>query len=184
MEAIVPVGARRAIRRSVDLPVELVCAHRDEPLPFRAHDLSSGGLWIRTSEPIRAGSTVVVCFTPSGWTRELMVFAEVARVTSSRRPAATLSVGMGLEFLDLSSSDAERLEAWLRQRKLPVPRRRRPVPRHRERQAPSAPERRIEMGPLPEEAGPAATTQGAEPGKVTSVVTGPVAFRPPVNAWR
>lgn len=124
-----PAGARKAIRRSVHLGCDVVSGHHDEPLRYLATDLSTEGLFVQTPEPLRAGAEVVVCFRPDGWERELMVFAEVARVSTSRRRIVEPGIGMGLELLDLDEDGRARLEAWLRARREPVPRRRRPVRR-------------------------------------------------------
>ena len=103
----------------------------DEPLVYLATDLSEDGIWLQTSQPLRAGETVVACFTPGRHWRggELMVFAEVVRVCSSRRRVSTPGIGMALEFLDLTAAERARLASWLSRRKQPVPRRRRPIPR-------------------------------------------------------
>ena len=123
-----PEGSRRSIRRSVELRCELIGSRVDEPVSYRLTDLSADGLWISTREPVRAGETVVVCFEPSGWDAgELMVFAEVARVTSARPGSAQPGLGMGLEFTDLTPKQRCSLELWLRSRRAPIPRRRRPV---------------------------------------------------------
>jgi hypothetical protein len=124
----VPLGARRAIRRAVAMPCEIVTPHADEPIAYRATDLSPFGMWIATDEPLRTGAQVVVCFEPRGsWHHgELMLFAEVARVATSRRPGEVAS-GMGLEVLDLEARERLWLEAWLGGCREPVPRRRRPV---------------------------------------------------------
>lgn len=139
----VPEGSRRGIRRGVRLDCELVSPREDEPLRFAMTDLSPFGMWVQTADPVRAGEQVVVCFEPRDvdpiperdlptWALgELMVFAEVARVATSRRRVNEPGVGMGLEFLDLTGSEREALDRWLRPRRAPVPRRRRPTPRFR-----------------------------------------------------
>lgn len=140
----VPEGSRRGIRRSVNLDCELVSSREDEPLRFAMTDLSPFGMWVQTADPVRAGEQVVVCFEPRDvepvvdastlppWRLgELMVFAEVARVMTSRRRVNEPGVGMGLEFLDLTGDEKEALDRWLRPRRAPVPRRRRPTPRFR-----------------------------------------------------
>lgn len=134
-----PAGARRGIRRRVRMECELVSAREDDPLRFPITDLSPYGMWLQTPDPVRAGEQVVVCFEPhdsepSGqepWRQgELMVFAEVARVATSRRRVNEPGVGMGLEFLDLTPDEHRALDRWLAPRKSPVPRRRRPTPRY------------------------------------------------------
>lgn len=126
-----PAGSRRGIRRAVSLGCEVISTRNDEPIRYQATDLSAAGLWLQTAEPVRAGETVVVCFRPDdGLTRELLVFASVARVMTARGATdETPGVGMGLELLDLQASELERIERWLAGRRMPVPRRRRPVAR-------------------------------------------------------
>jgi hypothetical protein len=123
-----PAGSRRGIRRSVDIGCEVISTRWDAPAHFRASDLSLSGLWLPTPDPVRAGEEVVVCFEPGDeWHNgELWLFAEVVRVVSTRR--ASGGGGMGLAFLDLGARDEALLGRWLDRRKMPVPRRRRPVP--------------------------------------------------------
>jgi hypothetical protein len=118
-------AARRAARHAVSLGCELIGERSDRPIACRATDLSLGGMWIETADPVRAGEQVVICFEPPGSARELMVFAEIARVQTSRRgDRASLrgssGSGMGLEFLDLLAEEAERLASWLRRLPLAV----------------------------------------------------------------
>jgi hypothetical protein len=134
-----PQGSRRGIRRSVGLGCEVISTRWDAPVRYRATDLSTSGIWVTTPDPVRAGEGVVVCFNPGdGWSRgELWLFAEVVRVVSTRR--GTDGSGMGLAFLDLPANDEMFLQSWLGARRMPVPRRRRPVA----------------MAPLPEPTAPA-----------------------------
>ncbi len=114
---MIPLGSRRSIRRAVALACELVSARSDEPLRHRATDLSLRGAWLQTARPLRAGETVVVCFRLEGdHDREMMLFAEVARVQSARgADDDTPGVGMGLEWLDLDGADRLHVESWLGQ---------------------------------------------------------------------
>ena len=125
----VPAGSRRGIRRAIQLGCELISTRSDVPMGCLATDLSTTGIWLSTVEPVRAGEQVVVCFEPrEGWDRgELTLFAEVARVITTRKQSA--GGGMGLEFIDLAGMDEAMLTEWLGKRKMPVPRRRRPMPR-------------------------------------------------------
>jgi hypothetical protein len=122
-----PAGAtergagRRSLRRAVELPCEIVTRHLDEPLLYWATNLTPFGLWIDTRFPMQSGDVVVVCFRPAVWWpgRELMLFAEVVRATTTRG-----ETGMGLEFLDADEHERRALTAWLRGRPPPLPKRR------------------------------------------------------------
>ncbi len=118
---------RRALRRAVELPCDLVSRYLDEPLLYWATDLSPFGLWLETPVPMQLGEQVVLSFQPAVWwpSREITVFAEVVRVTNGRRASARPArTGMGLEFLDLDFNEQRALSAWLRGRPPPLPRRR------------------------------------------------------------
>lgn len=108
--------ARRAQRRRLDLPCEVITRDWDEPVGHRVTDISPYGVWVRTSFPRPLGERVVLCFTaPHG--RELTVFAEVTR----RIPARTgdgRAHGMGLEFVDIGQ--VERVSLHRALRKLPA----------------------------------------------------------------
>lgn len=129
LTSTVPAGSRGGIRRAISLECELISNRSDYPTICKATDLSAGGMWVATAMPVRCGEHVVVCFEPDGtWTGgELVLFAEVARVITVRpgHPGG----GMGLEFLDLEGEARAQLVQWLAARKMPVPRRRRPMPR-------------------------------------------------------
>lgn len=115
--------SRRALRRAVQLPCELVSRFVDEPLLYWATDLTAHGVWLETPFPMELGEEVVLCLRPGVWwhARELMLFAEVTRVASGRDLDAR---GMALEFLDATAHERRALEAWLRNRPPPIPKRR------------------------------------------------------------
>lgn len=123
----VPSGSRTSIRRSVQIPCELVGSRNDEAQAYRATDLSTTGIWFQTSRPYRTGETICVCFNPDAG-QPIMVFGEVARVATQRdADDNTPGIGMGIEFLDLTPHEAIRLSTYLASQRKPIPRRRRPV---------------------------------------------------------
>ena len=115
--------SRRALRRAVELPCEVISRHLDEPLLYWASDLTPQGVWVETTAPMPLGERVVVCFEPTIWwcRRELVLFAEVTRVAWTRAPSER---GMGLVFTDITEHEQRALAAWLRGRPPPLPRRR------------------------------------------------------------
>jgi hypothetical protein len=131
MDPSVVAGSRRSIRRAIRLSVEVVSERCEAPMRYVATDLSPVGMWMQTADPLRAGATCVVCFSPDGsWSGgELMIFAEVARVATSRRRLNEPGMGMGVEFTDLEDDQRAMLAAWLATRRAPIPRRRRPLRR-------------------------------------------------------
>ncbi|MCA9621439.1 MAG: PilZ domain-containing protein [Myxococcales bacterium] len=103
--------ARRAQRRTVELPVELMTRDWDEPVLHRMTDISPYGVWVKTSFPRAIGERIVMSFmSPHG--KELTVFAEVTRRIAKR--ARRRESGMGLEFVDLGQRDRVALHRALR----------------------------------------------------------------------
>jgi hypothetical protein len=89
---------------------DLITTQWEDPAKHLATDLSPHGCWIDTSFPLPPGTDLVVAFTPPRWHGgEVVTFARVTRRvrTGTRR-------GMGLEFLDVSPSDVERMSRTLR----------------------------------------------------------------------
>lgn len=122
-ESLVSSGSyRRGVRHEVELPCELVTPHSDSPLLIWATDLSRVGAWLETPEPLAQGDDVVLCFQPlCGWSGgELQVFAQVQRAERRMGPSGARSLGMALEFLDLTPSERVQLSAWLAPRPLPT----------------------------------------------------------------
>jgi hypothetical protein len=115
--------ARRATRRAVDLPCQIVSRHWDEPIQHCLANLSPFGAWIDTSFPLPIGERVVLSFAtpPSGLPRrckmrhqqEFLVFAEVRRLRRSRDGTRG---GMGIEFVDLPKVERHALGRSLRSR--------------------------------------------------------------------
>ncbi|MBI4705983.1 MAG: PilZ domain-containing protein [Deltaproteobacteria bacterium] len=108
---------RRAQRRAVDIPCELIARSCDEPINHRASDMTPHGVWVDTSFPLDEGAQVVVSFRPPRATvpGEMTLFARVARSIRPRhtggfRPRA----GMALEFVGVSVTDRKTLRAALR----------------------------------------------------------------------
>jgi Tfp pilus assembly protein PilZ len=186
--ACVPAGSRTGIRRAVKIDCELVSPRNDAPLRFVATDLSTGGIFLQTADPVRAGEQVVVCFEPRvDWPLgELMVFAEVARVTTSRRRVNEPGIGMGLEFLDLENRERKALDRWLAQHRAPVPRRRRPVPQVRF----SVPQPEVGLsfdeirGTTAVNPVDARPNPPSAPAPVSRPTLKPIQFRPLASAWR
>jgi len=120
----VMADVRRALRRAVCLPCDVVSHYWDEPLSHIATNLSPFGMWIDTLLPLHRGAEVVLTFRPPRMRdHELTVFAEVTRVVTGRRRGDRGSIGMGLEFQDLTAHDQQLMRKCLHG--LPPPIRRR-----------------------------------------------------------
>jgi Tfp pilus assembly protein PilZ len=67
-------------------------------------NISTGGLFISTDEPIRAGTRMVVRFELPNKHRVIAV----SRVAYTRK-----GIGLGVEFLALDEDDREEIEAYI-----------------------------------------------------------------------
>ncbi len=102
---------RRALRRSVHVPCEVIALDWGKQVRHFATDLSPYGCWLDTPFPLQPETEVVVAFTPPRWGKqhEVVAFARICRRvrSGSRR-------GMGLEFLDASKPDVAAMFRSLR----------------------------------------------------------------------
>lgn len=115
---------RGSARRPVRVPCEVV-RERDFSLLGRvALDLSSGGMFLRSTARALTGDTVIVSFFEPTVGRWFDLEATVARVIHGRRQGDS-ERGVGLEFNGLSVADREALERALRARVPALPTRRR-----------------------------------------------------------
>jgi hypothetical protein len=103
--------ARRAQRRSIDLPCDVVERRWDEPINHRVTDISQFGVWLRTSFPLPVGENVVLSFLMPGGDEEVTVFARVTRVLDHGRRGER---GMALEYVDLEKHQRIDLATALR----------------------------------------------------------------------
>lgn len=120
---------RSTPRHAVDIPCEIITSASDEPALSWATDMSADGLWIEQRDDLALGQELVVCFRPGIWWRanDLMIFANVARASPGLRSEDD-APGVGLAFVDLSSSERWALRSWLRPRPEKAPSRRRRSP--------------------------------------------------------
>lgn len=116
--------SRRAVRRAVDIPCEVVFANRDEPVACQARDLSPYGVWIETTELAEPGDKLVLSFRPPNWPSifSVTVFGEVVRVSRGRRKVDRGRTGMAIEFVDLTEAEQQALAECIRGLPPPLPR--------------------------------------------------------------
>lgn len=108
-------NSRRALRRAVDLPCEIMTFDVDRPMAGRALDLSPLGMWLVARQPFAVGEQVVVSFRPPFWPagQELSIFGEVARVTMERCGRGGTATGLGIEFVGMTDMERRALEESL-----------------------------------------------------------------------
>lgn len=114
---------RRALRRAVDVPCEIITFDVEQPMVGRTRNLSPRGMWLETSHPFAVGEEVVVSFRPPHWHEELelTVFGEVARVQMERGRGGRPATGLGIEFIGLSTAEQDALERCLHGTPPPAP---------------------------------------------------------------
>lgn len=101
---------RRAMRRAVELPCDVVSHYADAPAPHVASDVSPFGVWLDTPMPLHPGSEVVLGFRPPRYEGpEMLVFGTVARVVTGRRRGDRGRLGMAVEFRDMTDEQRSTL---------------------------------------------------------------------------
>ncbi len=115
-------GARRSLRRAVELHADIVATGWDAPRRHRVLDLSPEGLRVAAGTLLAGGEHAIVCFTPPGWwlLDEIVAWARVARAVPR---CGSQQATMALELMDLSSGMRVELERALEGRPPPLPRR-------------------------------------------------------------
>ena len=108
MRSSAQLERRRFERAPINTQVEFELTNSSSgPSRVRKHmaNISSGGLFISTEEPIRAGTRMVVRFElPSNKHRVIAV----SRVTYVKK-----GLGLGVEFVSLDDEDREEIEAYI-----------------------------------------------------------------------
>ncbi len=105
--------ARRGERREVDVMCDVVARNWDEPLRYRATDMSPNGMWLQTSFPLDVGESMVVTFAaPNGAAMQL--FGRVVRSVRVHEKNGRRESGMGVELVGLSGGERRALRRGLK----------------------------------------------------------------------
>jgi len=84
-------------------------------------DISSGGLFIKTEEPLDIDENLCLEFTLENSKREISCSAEVAWVNSPNNPTkSTLPPGMGIRFVDISLDDLNAIRDFIKNNDLEI----------------------------------------------------------------
>jgi uncharacterized protein (TIGR02266 family) len=104
--------ARADPRHPYRKPVRLQCRSWEHLITLHAHNLSRGGVFVRTASPLEVGTHVEVQLSlPDG--RSLSVEADVARVVAPERADAREPAGMALRFLAMDAARQRAFDAAL-----------------------------------------------------------------------
>lgn len=109
---------RIELRAEVELEVHYRTAQ--EFLGAYSRNISGGGVFVRSQQPLPLNQKVLVRFTLPGITHRF----EVHGVVVWASPASTRSSfpsGMGIKFMDVPAEDAKLLEGFVKQTKVVTP---------------------------------------------------------------
>ena len=113
---------RFEMRRSTDIPVEIMTAMWDEPIRLRAGDLSPGGLFLHSELFPDPGTPIICSFKLH---KEHYVYGKVLRRNPMRRRSDRGRPGFGVEFLYTTPITRLRIREALRGLPPPIPSRKR-----------------------------------------------------------
>jgi uncharacterized protein (TIGR02266 family) len=108
MRSSAQLERRRFERAPISTQVEFELTNSSSgPSRVRRHmaNVSSGGLFICTEEPIRSGTRMVVRFELPNTKHRVIAVSRVAYVKKG--------VGLGVEFVSLDDEDREEIEAYI-----------------------------------------------------------------------
>ena len=112
-----PSTRRKYFRQKLKVEIDHFDLDDDYHMHF-SRDLSRGGVFIETDNPLPAGSRFLMHFeVPGELARSIETEAEVAWVLRMEDSSADLPPGMGVRFVDLSETDGEAIDAYLRDEK-------------------------------------------------------------------
>lgn len=112
---------RFEMRRSIQLPVELITSHWDDPIHLIASDLTPGGAYIRSEIIPDAGDKIVCSFELLRGRPEYCFFGEITRVNLLRRTTDSGPPGFAIKFTDASPYDRLNIRRSLHGLPPPVP---------------------------------------------------------------
>lgn len=107
----------RADRRSadrVDVVWSVDCETEDTFLYASITNISALGIFVRTDHPLALGTQLTLRFSPPGAVEPFVLRGEVQWVNPLRVLAENPNPGMGVQFVDLTAEDRERIVSAIR----------------------------------------------------------------------
>ena len=104
----VPLSERRVAER-IDVTWAVDCETEDTFLYANITNISEFGIFVRTNEPLEAGTRVTLKFQPPGSREAFVVVGQVQWVNPVRVLSDNPNPGMGIRFIDLTREMRERL---------------------------------------------------------------------------
>jgi type IV pilus assembly protein PilZ len=104
----VPLSERRNAER-IDVTWAVDCETEDTFLYANITNISEFGIFVRTNEPLEAGTRVTLKFQPPGTHEAFVVVGQVQWVNQVRVLSDNPNPGMGIRFIDLTREMRERL---------------------------------------------------------------------------
>jgi type IV pilus assembly protein PilZ len=104
----VPLSERRSAER-IEVIWAVDCETEDTFLYANITNISEFGIFVRTKEPLEAGTRVTLKFQPPGAREAFIVIGQVQWVNPVRVLSDNPNPGMGIRFTDLTRELRERL---------------------------------------------------------------------------
>ena len=112
-EAIDEVASDRRTFDRLDVEWAVDCVASDTFLFASITNISAMGIFVRTTEPLKTGTRLLLTFAPPG-ASSFQLEGTVAWVNTVRPDGDNLNPGMGIRFINLKPEERERLVEVIR----------------------------------------------------------------------
>jgi len=113
MPAVAVEHCDRRQKRRLPIRVEVSYLSIDEFLQDVATNISIGGVFIQTDEPLKENTRFRLQFSLPGEERPIAATGEVCWVADPDKIRSGRVAGMGIRFADISDTDRNRIRRWL-----------------------------------------------------------------------
>ena len=112
---IIHISCEFSPRRETRVPKTLAVTYKDEQSFVRAYasDISEGGLFIRTENPLKQGEKFLLNLQLPGLSEQVKIECEAAWTRKPKVITDANPPGMGVKFLEMSENDLEIIKPYI-----------------------------------------------------------------------
>lgn len=116
MPVVAVEHAERRYKRRLPIKVQVTYHNLHEFLQDVSANLSVGGIFIQTDDPLKEGTRFQLHFSLPDEPRPISAVGEVCWVAMPEKVRGGRVPGMGITFADISTADQGRIARWMAER--------------------------------------------------------------------